>query len=133
MATVQMDIDIDADADVVWKVVGDFATAPERITPGWVSACVADADVRVVTLQNGIIVRERLVAIDEERRRIVYSIIGDTVQPAHSNASMQICATGPGRSRLVWIHDVLPDELAELLYTNMSDAVHVIRETLAAK
>lgn len=133
MATVWMDIEIDADADVVWKAVGDFATAPERITPGWVSACVADAGVRVVTLRDGIIVRERLVAVDEEHRRIVYSIIGDTVQPVHDNASMQVFAISPGRCRLVWIHDVLPDELAELLYPNMSAAADVIRETLAAE
>ncbi|RDI65053.1 SRPBCC family protein [Nocardia pseudobrasiliensis] len=131
MATVQLDIEIDADADSVWKVVGGFATAPERMTPGWVSSCVADGGVRVVTLRNGIIVRERLIAVDEHRRRIVYSVVGDTVRPVHDNASMQVFATGPGRSRLVWIHDVLPDELAELLHTNMSEAVDVMRNALA--
>jgi hypothetical protein len=30
----------------------------------------------------------------------------------HHNASAQVIADGPGRTRFVWIADVLPDEVA---------------------
>jgi hypothetical protein len=47
--------------------------------------------------------------MDEERRRLVYAVVSERVKQ-HS-ASIQIFADGEGRSRMVWIADVLPNEI----------------------
>lgn len=74
--------------------------------------------------------RERLVAVDDQERRIVYAVMGDTMRPAHDNASMQVYADGENRSRFVWIHDVLPDDLATPLRAAMEQGGEVIKRTL---
>jgi hypothetical protein len=130
VATVRAEIDIDADADEVWKAIGDFAAGPELMAPGFVTGCQVEGDIRVVTFASGTVARERLIGIEQEQRRISFSIIGDTVQPEHDNASMQVIALEPGCSRFVWIHDVLPDELGEAFHANMLQAIGIIRNAL---
>jgi hypothetical protein len=90
----------------------------------------ADGDYRVVTFARGTVARERLVARDDTSRRMVYSLIGDTVRPEHDNAVMQVVPVGPGRCRFIWSRDVLPDELAEPLHSAMEEAAPIIKRTL---
>ncbi|MGC0380122.1 SRPBCC family protein [Streptomyces sp. SAI-129] len=132
MASIVKEAVIEASADDVWAVIGDFAEGPPRIAPGYVVATrLAAADVRVVTFADGVVARERLIALDHAARRIVWSVIGDTVRPAHDNASFQVVAESDTRTRLVWIHDVLPDELAKSVAEAMDGGLAVIRETLS--
>ena len=42
---------------------------------------------------------------------------------------MQVIADGEGRCRLVWIHDVLPDDLAPSLEAAMTQAMAIIKQT----
>jgi hypothetical protein len=42
---------------------------------------------------------------------------------------MQVFAEEPGRSRFVWIHDVLPDELAPQLAAAMEQGLKVVKRT----
>jgi hypothetical protein len=70
------------------------------------------------------------VARDETARRIVYSLIGDTVRPEHDNAVMQIVAVGAGRCQFVWSRDVLPDDLATPLRAAMEQAAPIIKRTV---
>ena len=44
------------------------------------------------------------------RRRLVYAVISERVK--HYNASVQVFADGDMRSRLIWIVDLLPNEIA---------------------
>ena len=46
---------------------------------------------------------------------------------------MQVFADGNESGRLVWIHDVLPDELAPSIEAAMSQGLTVIEETLAGR
>ncbi|MET7289758.1 SRPBCC family protein [Streptomyces sp. NPDC005573] len=133
MASVVKETVIEARPEDVWAVIGDFAGGPPRIAPGYVvgTRLVAD-DVRVVTFADGLVARERLIALDHAARRIVWAVIGDTVRPVHDNASFQVVAEGDTRTRLVWIHDVLPDELAQPFARAMCGGLAVIRETLSA-
>ncbi|MGH3648334.1 MAG: SRPBCC family protein [Micromonosporaceae bacterium] len=130
MATVRHEILIDADPDQVWEVIGDFAKGPSRMAPGWVvDTALPEPDVRVVSFANGVVARERLIGIEPGERRIVWSVVGDSVTPAHDNASFQVYSDGPG-SRLVWLHDVLPDELAAPIGAAMEHGLTVIAQTL---
>lgn len=131
MVSVRAEALLDADRDEVWAVIGDFASGPVRMAPGFVAASRAEAGVRTVTFADGAVVRERLVGVDEAQRRIAYAVVGGSVQPDHDNASMQVLSAGPGRSRLVWVRDVLPDELGPPMQTAMEAGTEVIRRRFA--
>lgn len=133
MASVSKDITIERSADEVWEVIGDFATGPSRMAPGHVVDTRVEADTRVVTFSDGVVARERFVALDHENRRIVYAVVGDSLQPTHDNASMHVRADGEDRCRLVWIHDVLPDDLAPVLDAAMTHGAAVIKQAFEAR
>jgi hypothetical protein len=132
MASIRTEIEIDVDADRVWRVIGDWADGPVEMARGHVVSSQADGELRVVTFASGTVARERLIARDEAARRIVYSLIGDTVHPEHDNAAMQILAEGAGRCRFVWSRDVLPDALADPLLAAMESALPIVKRTLEA-
>ena len=130
MASIRTEFEIDVDAERAWRVIGDWADGPVGMGHGYVVSSHAEGDVRVVTFAKGTVARERLVARDETARRIVYSLIGDTVCPEHDNTAMQIVADGPGCCWFVWSRDVLPSELAGPLLAAMEEAAPIIKRTL---
>ena len=132
MASIRLEFDIDADAEQVWQVIGDWADGPVRMAPGHVVSSQAADNVRVVTFANGFIARERLITRDDETRRIVYSLIGDTAPPEHDNAVMEIVPDGPGHCRFRWSRDVLPDEVAQPLSEAMHEAAPIIKRALGS-
>jgi hypothetical protein len=110
MASIHKDIPLDARPDDVWAAVRDFGAVHQRVAPGFVTDCRLNGESRVVTFANGNSARELLVTMDEQRRRLVYAVVSERVKQ-HS-ASIQIFADGDNRSRMVWIADVLPNEIA---------------------
>ena len=63
----------------------------------------------MVTFGNGMVARELIVDLDDAARRLAWSVVGGRM--THHNASLQIFAAEGGRSRAVWIADLLPHEL----------------------
>ena len=110
MASIHKDIPIDAHPADVWAAVRDFGALHRRLVPGFVLDARLDGDARIVTFANGTVARELLVDCDDARRRLVYAVISERVKQ-HS-ASVQVIADGDARSRLIWIVDVLPNEIA---------------------
>lgn len=130
MAYISQEIVIESSADDVWKVVGGFATGPSRMAPGLVVDTEANGDSRTVTFADGTVVEEKRVSVDDDVRRIAYSVVSGTVAPQHDNAVMQIVAEDERRCRMVWTRDVLPDELAEPMGKVMAHCLDVVKKTL---
>jgi len=130
MASITKEITIETSADAAWEVISDFAAGPTRMAPGFVTDTHHEADHRHVTFADGTTARERLISLDHDARRIVYSVVGGTAQPEHDNAAMHIIADGPHRCRLRWSRDVLPDTLAEPMAAVMDQGLVVIKRTL---
>jgi hypothetical protein len=129
MASVIREIMIDAPAEKVWSAVGDFANGPGRTSPGFFVDCRLEApDIRALTFADGAVARERLIARDEQARRIVWAWIAEDV--IHDNTSMQVFAESETQSRLVWIHDTLPDQLTGWLATAMDQLAPVFQKSL---
>ena len=110
MATLRHEFVVDAAPALVWDALRDFGAVHTRLAPGFVVACEMEqgGEVRHITFANGYDVRERLVGIDEQARRIAYTVVGG--KAAHHHASAQVLPESDGRTRFVWITDVLPHE-----------------------
>ena len=120
MASIHKDISINAHPNDVWAAVRDFGAVHQRLVPGFVLDARLDGDARIVTFADGTVARELLVDCDDARRRLVYAVVSERVKQ-HS-ASVQVFADGDARSRLVWIVDVLPNEIAPYMNAQMDHA-----------
>ena len=130
MASIYKDIPIDAHPDTVWDAVRDFGAVHQRLNPGFVVDCRLDGKARIVTFHNGNVVREDFVDCDDARRRLAYAITGRE-RVSHYNGSVQVLGDGDGRSRIVWIVDVLPNEIAPYISEQMDLAAVAMQKTLA--
>ncbi|MDA9407205.1 MULTISPECIES: SRPBCC family protein [unclassified Bradyrhizobium] len=110
MASIHNDVSLPAPARDVWDAVRDFGALPQRLVPGFVTACQLDGDTRDVTFANGSVAREVLVDCDDIRQRLVYAISSERLK--HYSASVQVIADGEASCRLIWTIDMLPNELA---------------------
>jgi hypothetical protein len=132
MASIYKDTLIDAPAPEVWDALRDFGALHERLVPGFVVATELHDDVRTVTFFNGSVARERLIGVDDPTRRLAYSVIDGPLGSSHHNAAAQVFEEPGGRSRFVWITDVLPDTLAGPTSALMDRGIAVIKETMEA-
>ena len=112
MASIHKEVLIESRPDIVWDAVRDVGAVHTRVAPGFLTGCrMEDAPLaRVVTFANGLEARELIVDVDDAARRLVWSVVGGRM--SHHNASMQIVAEDAGRTRVVWIADLLPHEMA---------------------
>jgi len=128
MASLHKEIPIDADPDKVWAAVRDFGAVHRRLAPGFVVDARLEGEARVVTFANGTVARELLVDCDDARRRLVYAVVSERVK--HYNASVQVRADGAARSRLIWIIDLLPNEIAPYIDGQMDRAALAMQRAL---
>ena len=128
MASIHKEIPIDAAPAEVWAAVADFGNPHRRLVPGFVLEARLDGDARIVTFANGTVARELLVDCNEARRRLVYAVVSERVK--HYNASVQVVADGASRSRLVWIVDVLPNDIAPYIDAQMDQAALAMQNAL---
>jgi hypothetical protein len=133
MASITREIMIDAPPDDVWDALRDFGALHQRLVPGFVTDCHLERDIRTITFFNGAVAREMLVAVDNDTRRLVYSVVDSALQSTHDNSSAQVFTEAEGSSRFVWIKDVLPDEIAGPIGQLMQRGIGVIKETLESE
>ena len=128
MASIQKEIIIDASPDRVWDALRDFGALHTRLVPGFVTDTKLDGDARIVTFSNGTVAREILVDCDDRKRRLVYVIVSDRIKQ-HS-ASAQVFAESDGRTRFVWVADVLPNEIASYMDAQMDLGLLAMQKSL---
>ena len=129
MASITRQITLDAPAAAVWDAVADFGALHTRLVPGFVTATAVAGDVRTVTFANGMVVRERLVGLDPDRRRLAYTNELDGVE--HHAASVAVEDLGSG-SRATWITDVLPDAFAAPIAEMMDAGAAAMQRAFAS-
>ena len=132
MATVYKEFIVEADAARVWDALRDFGAVHTRLAPGFLTGCTIDAEgARILTFANGLVAREVLVGIDDAHRRLAYTVTGG--QAAHHHATAQVFEEGAGRSRFVWITDVLPDAMAAYIGPMMEQGGAAMKATLEGR
>lgn len=126
MASIIKEFLIEASPADVWDALRDFGALHTRLVPGFVTDTELDGDARIVTFSNGSTAREILVDCDETRRRLAYAIVSERIRQ-HS-ASAQVFAEAEGRTRFVWITDVLPSEIAPYIDAQMDLGVAAMQK-----
>lgn len=130
MASIRKEIAVEAPADRVWDAIRDVGAVHTRLARGMVRDTRLDGDSRLVTFANGETVRERIVDIDDRSRRLAYAVVG--WRTTHHHASFEVVTDGESRSRVIWVADLLPDELAGLVDGLMEQGSAAIKATLEA-
>lgn len=131
MARLRQEIVIDADPAAVWDAVRDWSNAHRRLTPGVLTDAHADGpDARVVTFAGGIVARELIVDVDDGARRLAYAVVDSPMRATHHHATMEVLPDG-GRTRLVWMVDVLPHGLTDHIAPLMAQGAAAMQAALA--
>ena len=110
MASRMSEIDIACSADDVWKVAGDFGGLA-----GWmpgIEKCTVDGDIRTIEM-GGMKIDERLVARDDAKRLLTYSIAAGAPVD-HHEATITVTPAGSG-AHVTYAVNVEPDSLVDLL------------------
>jgi hypothetical protein len=131
MASIRKEIVIDASPERVWDALRDWGALHVRLVPGFATDARLDGEDRIVTFANGSVLRERLVDLDEDARRLVWSVADPPYE--HHSASAEVFAEGARRSRFVWTADFLPNDLAVRAVPLMEQALAVIKRTLESE
>lgn len=126
MTTLRQDLNLDIDPETAWDALRDFGALHERLVKGFVTACESDGRERVITFVNGLTVRELLVGVDDEHRRLTYAIVDGFV---HYQGTAQV-VPADGGCVFVWLVDLLPDERAGDVADMMAQGAAAIRRTL---
>ncbi|MGZ3241080.1 MAG: SRPBCC family protein [Burkholderiaceae bacterium] len=109
MATIYKEFKINATPDFVWAAIKDVGAIHTRLAQGFVTNTVLVDDMRTVTFTNGFVVKERIITVSDEHRRLAYTAVEG--RASHHNASLQVFDELNGQSRVLWITDLLPDEM----------------------
>ncbi len=129
MASIRKEVVLDAPVETVWAALRDVGALHTRLVPGFVIDCRLEGDARVVTFANGMVARELIVDVSDSERRVVWASVGGKL--THHNASAQVFAADTGQSRLVWIADLLPNELSGVIASMIEAGLVAMKRAFA--
>lgn len=128
MGSIRKEVDIAAPLAAVWDAVRDVGAIHTRLCPGMVSNTTLEEGgaTRVVTFDDGLVLRERIIAVDDVARRLVWSVVDGPFE--HHNASVSV--VGDNRQcRVVWTADLLPNELTDTVAAIMERGLSLTKQT----
>ena len=128
MASIRREIVTKARPDDVWAALRDIGALHTRLVPGFVKDTQVEGGSRIVTFSNGMVVRELIVDVNDEQRRVVWSAVGGAL--THHNGSAQVFPEDGGKSRVVWIADLLPHEMAGPISSLMDEGMKAMKAAL---
>jgi hypothetical protein len=127
VASIRKEMPLRAHPDAVWDAVRDVGAIHTRLAPDFVTDTRLDGDARLVMFANGMTAKELIVDVDDNARRLVWAVVEG--RPRHHNGSIQIFPEGEG-CRLVWIADLLPNELAPAIAGMMQHGMEAMKRKL---
>ena len=130
MASVRREIQVRRPREVVWDAIRDVGSIHKRLVPGFVVGCRLEGDSRYLTFGNGMTIREIIVDVDDRNFRHSWSARGEPF--THHNASIQVFVEDDNICRLVWIADLLPNEIADAIAEMIEQGLQTMKATLEA-
>ena len=124
MASATAQASIARNPDDLWKVIREFGDL--SYMPG-IESCTVDGDVRTVGTM-GIEVKEQLRDLDDDTRRISYSIVESPMSNMVSHlCTISVEAEGDG-THLTWTVEVEPDDLLPLFQGIYEGSVAALKD-----
>jgi hypothetical protein len=108
----------------------DIGALHTRLVPGFVVDTRLEPGARIVTFGNGMVIREPIVDVNEEARRVVWS--AETDRLTHYNASAQVFTGDDDQTRVVWVADLLPHDASGFVAQMMEEGMKSMKATLDA-
>ena len=128
MAAIHKEIDIERKKELVWDAIRDLGSIHRRLVPGFVVDCKLEGDSRLITFANGMEIREVIVTVDDATCRHAWSARG---QPfTHHTASIQVFAEVAAKCRVVWIADLLPNDVTATVEKMVQQGLDTMKQTL---
>ena len=106
----------------------DYGAVHRRVAPGFVIDAELDGMDRVITFASGAVARERLVALDDRRLRLVHKVVEGRLPFEHNQGSVEVIVSESEEAgcRIVWTIDFLPEDLRGPLEGLMNDGAAAI-------
>jgi hypothetical protein len=127
MASIRLEMSLRADPAKVWDAVRDVGAIHTRLAPDFVTNVTMEGDARIVTFANGMTAKELIVDVDDAALRLVWAVVEGRLK--HHNGSIQVFPEG-GKCRLVWIADILPNDLAPAIRGMMQQGMDAMKTKL---
>ena len=131
MASITRRITVDVAADTAWSALRNVADAHKLFAPVLSDSQLSD-DTRTVGFANGMVVRERIIDVDDAERRVAYTALDGPGMTYH-HASMRIEHAGSGHCLFVWTTDFLPEEAEAALSSLIEQGTSALKRNLEAK
>lgn len=131
MASITEEITTSAHPERVWDAIRDIGALHTRLVVGFVVDTRLEPGARIVTFKNGMVVKEPIITVDEQARRLVWSAVAPSL--AHYNASVQVFEIDGQQSRIVWIADFLPDAAQTWVAGMIAEGMAAMKATLDAQ
>ena len=128
MASIHHEVEIGVGAQEAWAALRRVGNAHKLFAPVLVEGAL-EGDTRTVRFANGMVVKERILDVDDERRRVAYTALEVPGLEFH-HASMRILDAGPGRSRFVWTTDLLPAEARDTIAPLVDEGSRALKANL---
>ncbi|MEU7886819.1 SRPBCC family protein [Microbispora bryophytorum] len=133
MASIRHEIVIDASPDHIWDVLRDVGAVHERLLPGRVTNTRLEGDQRFLTFPDGHVIRELIVAIDDDSRCLAYSVVDGARPPLeHHHASFEVRPEGDEAGRLIWTTNVLPHTRAAEVRIRVEHGAREMKQAIEA-
>ena len=84
----------------------------------------------MLSFPNGGMAREWIVAVDDDLRRLAYSVVEGRMPLIHHHATFQVFPDGDNHTRLVWTTDFLPHTLAAEIRARGERGAIVMKQAL---
>jgi Polyketide cyclase / dehydrase and lipid transport len=128
VASICKEICVTATPDAVWSAIRDIGALHHRLVPGFVVDTRVEPGARIVTFGNGMVVRELIVDLDDQARRLAWSAQSERL--AHHNAFVQVFEAEGGGARIVWVCDLLPNEMRDTIEGMIDNGMAAMKRTL---
>jgi hypothetical protein len=130
MATIVSKLETSASPEEAWDAIRDVGALHTRLAPGFIADTKLEPGARVVTFANGMVVREPIVTIDDEAKRLVWTAEGG--RTTHYNGSLQVSPRPGGGATDVWTANFLPDEIKPQLAQLIAAGTAAMKRSLDA-
>jgi hypothetical protein len=128
MASITEQVTLEVSADRAWAALRDVGRAHVLFAPVLTDGSI-DGDIRTVTFANGMVLQERILDVDEARRRVSYAALNAPGTEYH-HASMQIIEDGNRRCRFVWITDAHPAAVIPAITPLIAQGTQAVKANL---